>query len=116
VPALCDLLASTMQFVALNFISGSVWQIIRGGFIVSTFFFSIRFLKMKPKPYQVAGSILAVLAVILVGFSAVLFSSSSDGGTDIVTLLSFRVFRFWVIFCLLLALFSTVYSSLSKRC
>ncbi len=30
IPAFCDCLTSTMQYVALNFISGSVYQMLRG--------------------------------------------------------------------------------------
>jgi len=30
VPAFCDCLTSTMQYIALNFISGSVYQMLRG--------------------------------------------------------------------------------------
>jgi hypothetical protein len=47
IPAFFDLLTSTMQFVAFNFISGSAYQMMKGGSIVTTFIFSITFLK-KP--------------------------------------------------------------------
>jgi drug/metabolite transporter (DMT)-like permease len=30
IPAFCDCLTSTMQYIALNFISGSVYQMLRG--------------------------------------------------------------------------------------
>jgi drug/metabolite transporter (DMT)-like permease len=47
IPALCDFITSTMQYIALNFISGSVYQMMRGGTIITTFIFSIIFLKAK---------------------------------------------------------------------
>lgn len=36
IPAFCDFIASTLQCIALNFISGSVYQMIRGGTIITT--------------------------------------------------------------------------------
>ena len=47
IPAFCDFVTSTLQYIALNFIPGSVYQMMRGGTIVTTFIFSIVFLKSK---------------------------------------------------------------------
>ena len=47
IPSVCDLITSTLQYIALNFIPGSVYQMMRGGAIVTTFIFSICFLKVK---------------------------------------------------------------------
>jgi len=69
-------MASTLQLVSLNFINSSVYQIIRGGAIITTFLFSILILKKKVERYQVLGSILAFIGVAVVGISAVLFSDS----------------------------------------
>jgi drug/metabolite transporter (DMT)-like permease len=77
-----DLVTSTLQYVALNFVAGSVYQMMRGGAIVTTFIFSIIFLKMKAQRNQVAGSILALVGVFIVGTSSLIFSSSSSSGTD----------------------------------
>ena len=41
IPASLDLITSTMFFMALNFISGSAYQLFRGGVIVTTYFFSV---------------------------------------------------------------------------
>jgi drug/metabolite transporter (DMT)-like permease len=68
--------------VALNFIPGSVYQMMRGGTIVTTFIFSIIFLKKKVKKYQIAGSAFALLGVFIVGLSNMVFSDSSDSGQD----------------------------------
>ena len=90
IPAMSDLITSTLQYVALNFVAGSVYQMMRGGAIVTTFIFSIVFLKMKAQRNQVAGSILALIGVFIVGASSLIFSSSSSSGTDAVLLLLFR--------------------------
>jgi drug/metabolite transporter (DMT)-like permease len=74
-----DLVTSTLQYVALNFVAGSVYQMMRGGAIVTTFIFSIIFLKMKAQRNQIAGSILALIGVFIVGTSSLIFSSGSSG-------------------------------------
>ena len=66
--------------MALNFISGSVYQMMRGGSIVTTFLFSIIFLKIKVMKNQVAGAALALIGVMIVGLSNMVFSDSS--GSD----------------------------------
>ena len=73
-----DLISSTMQYIALNFVSGSAWQMVRGGAIVSTFLFSLCFLKKTPEKHQVAGCVMAVVGVLLVGVSTLAFSSPSS--------------------------------------
>jgi len=40
-----DLLSSALAYISLNLIAGSVWQISRGGVIVTTAIFSKIFLK-----------------------------------------------------------------------
>lgn len=68
-------MASNMQLISLNFIAGSVYQMMRGGTIVTTFIFSILILKIRVKKHQIAGSVLAFLGVAIVGISAVAFST-----------------------------------------
>jgi drug/metabolite transporter (DMT)-like permease len=87
IPAVCDFITSTLQYVALNFIPGSVYQMMRGGTIVTTFIFSIIFLKAKVKRYQMAGSALALIGVFIVGTSNMIFSKGSSGGSSAVILI-----------------------------
>jgi len=47
VPAMCDLLASTLAYISLNYIPPSIYQMLRGGAIISTAFMSKFFLKKK---------------------------------------------------------------------
>ena len=60
----------------------------RGGAIVTTFIFSIIFLKMKAQRNQIFGSIFALIGVLIVGASSLNFSTSSDSGGDTVLFLS----------------------------
>ncbi len=73
IPALCDFITSTLLYVALNFIPGSIYQMMRGGTIITTFIFSICFLKYKVQKYQILGCLLAFLGVFVVGVSNMVF-------------------------------------------
>jgi drug/metabolite transporter (DMT)-like permease len=79
IPAAGDFFTSTLVYASLNFIPGSVYQMLRGGGIATTFFFSVVFLRAKVLKHQVAGSILALLGITIVGLSNLAFS---DGGGD----------------------------------
>jgi drug/metabolite transporter (DMT)-like permease len=78
IPALCDFITSTLHYIALNFVSGSIYQMMRGGTIVTTFVFSITILKIKVQPKMIIGSSLAVIGVVVVGVSNLMFSSASS--------------------------------------
>ena len=83
VSALCDVLASTMQNIALNFISGSAYQMMRGGTIATTFLFTVIYLKQRAKRNQMLGSLVTVIGVLIVGAANLIFgaSGSSDSNT-----------------------------------
>ena len=84
VPALSDLLTTTLHYNALNFLAGSVYQMMRGGTIITTLILSIILLGMPVQKKQVAGSSLALIGILIVGISSVAFSSSSSSGSDAV--------------------------------
>ena len=94
IPALSDFITSTLQYVALNFISGSVYQMMRGGSIVTTLLFSIIFLKVKVMKSQISRAGLALFGVMVVGLSNMVFKDdSSDGPSAVILIGKFRVFR-----------------------
>ena len=76
-----DLVASTMQSVALNFVAASVYQMMRGGTIVTTFLFSVLLLRMKALRRQWIGSMLTVVGILIIGVSHYIYSSSSSIST-----------------------------------
>lgn len=82
IPAICDFITSTLQYIALNFIPGSVYQMMRGGTIVTTLIFSIFFLGAKVQKYQILGAGLALIGVFIVGTSNMVFSGSSSGSSS----------------------------------
>lgn len=84
IPALSDFITSTLQYVALNFISGSVYQMMRGGSIVTTLIFSIIFLKAKVMKNQIMGAGLVLVGVMIVGLSNMVFKDENDDGASAV--------------------------------
>lgn len=84
IPAACDAINSTLSYIALNFITGSVWQMFRGGAILATFVLSIFMLKMKVKINHIVGSLMALIGIIIVGGSGLIFSeNSTSSGTPV---------------------------------
>lgn len=84
VGGLCDVFASTMQCIALNFISGSAYQMMRGGTVATTFLFTVIYLKQKARRNQIFGSLLTVIGVLIVGGANVIYSGSSSGSSSAV--------------------------------
>ena len=92
IPAISDFITSTLQYVALNFISGSVYQMMRGGSIVTTLIFSVIFLKSKVMKNQLAGAGLVLIGVMVVGLSNMIFKDQSgDGASAVIFILFLRV-------------------------
>jgi drug/metabolite transporter (DMT)-like permease len=85
IPAIGDFITSTLHYVALNFISGSVYQMLRGGGIVTTLMFSVIFLKSRVMRNQIFGAGFVLLGVMIVGLSNILFKDSSSDGASPVT-------------------------------
>jgi drug/metabolite transporter (DMT)-like permease len=86
IPALCDSFGSMLQLFALNFTAGSIYQMMRGGTIITTFVFSIILLKMRPRKYQMVGSLLAFVGIAVVGTAAMVFSDPEGVSADPVLL------------------------------
>lgn len=78
VPAMCDLITSTLHFIALNFVSTSAYQMVNGGNIITCFLFSIFFLKQPLLKSQLSGSVLAVIGIIIVSITNIIYSESSQ--------------------------------------
>lgn len=76
IPAFFDLLSSTMQFMALNFIPASAYQMLRGGTIITTFLFSLLLLRQKVVRGQLVGTGIALLGILVVGVSNTIYSTS----------------------------------------
>lgn len=84
VPAMCDLVTSTLHFIALNFVSTSAYQMVNGGNIVTCFLLAIFFLGQPILKSQLMGSCLAVIGIIIVGIANILHVQEDSANSSAV--------------------------------
>jgi drug/metabolite transporter (DMT)-like permease len=92
IPAISDFMISTLQYVALNFISGSVYQMIRGSSIVITLIFSVIFIKFKVMKNQLASAGLVIIGAMVAGLSNMVFKDQSGDGASAIIFFLFSGF------------------------
>ena len=66
IPGFMDVLGSGLAYLALNLIASSVWQISRGGVIVTTALFSRMFLHRTFDKNSIIGCVLTFVGITLV--------------------------------------------------
>uniref|UniRef100_H3DG54 Solute carrier family 35 member F6 n=2 Tax=Tetraodon nigroviridis TaxID=99883 RepID=H3DG54_TETNG len=85
-PAMCDMTATSIMYVALNMTSASSFQMLRGAVIIFTGLLSVAFLGRRLAPSQWIGIFVTILGLVIVGL-ADLFSGHDDSHkiSDIIT-------------------------------
>lgn len=86
-PAMCDMTATSIMYVALNMTSASSFQMLRGAVIIFTGLLSVAFLGRKLIVSQWVGILITILGLIIVGLADFL-SGSGDASrklSDIIT-------------------------------
>ena len=84
IPASCDFLASAMAYIAMNFIPGSVYQMLKGGGLITTAIFSYVLLKKKIQRNHISGCVLALVGILIVGSSNLIFNGSGASSSETV--------------------------------
>ncbi|KAJ2743082.1 hypothetical protein GGI20_004020 [Coemansia sp. BCRC 34301] len=72
VPAVCDLLGTTLMNVGLFFTTASVYQMLRGAVVIFSGLFSVLFLGHRLERFQVVSLLLVVVGVTIVGLSNII--------------------------------------------
>ncbi|KAK2856095.1 hypothetical protein Q5P01_004830 [Channa striata] len=86
-PAMCDMTATSIMYVALNMTSASSFQMLRGAVIIFTGLLSVAFLGRRLAVNQWIGIFITILGLVIVGM-ADFFSSQKDDThklSDIIT-------------------------------
>uniref|UniRef100_A0A7N6FD57 Solute carrier family 35 member F6 n=1 Tax=Anabas testudineus TaxID=64144 RepID=A0A7N6FD57_ANATE len=86
-PAICDMLATSIMYVALNMTSASSFQMLRGAVIIFTGLLSVAFLGRRLLKSQWLGIFITILGLVIVGL-ADFFSDRKDGAhklSDVIT-------------------------------
>ena len=78
IPASFDIIASTLNNIALTMVAGSVYQMMRGMKIAITAFFSIVFLKRKLYRHHWSSIAVIFVGLILVGVAVLNAGGSSN--------------------------------------
>jgi drug/metabolite transporter (DMT)-like permease len=76
IPASLDFVASNISYFALNMIPSSVWQLSKGGAIITTAIFTRILLKRILTKRRIFGCVLATVGITIVGLSVVIFSDA----------------------------------------
>jgi drug/metabolite transporter (DMT)-like permease len=82
VPAFFDSISSILQYTSLNFISASIFQMLKGGTVVTTFIFSVIFLNLKVRKFQVYGCTLVLLGVLIIGANNMFYTNSEKNDEE----------------------------------
>jgi drug/metabolite transporter (DMT)-like permease len=81
VPALSDAISSVLQYMALNFISGSTYLMFKGASIVTTAIFSMLLFGMVIEKRHLIGCGAAIAGLVVVGASG--FLESADASSSV---------------------------------
>ncbi|XP_026689904.2 solute carrier family 35 member F6-like [Ciona intestinalis] len=81
-PAVCDMTATSLMYIGLNYTYASSFQMLRGAIIVFTALLSVAFLRQFITKKKWLGIFLVLVGLILVGLSDILFSSNSQYGPN----------------------------------
>ncbi|XP_074471613.1 solute carrier family 35 member F6 [Sebastes fasciatus] len=68
-PAMCDMTATSLMYVALSMTSASSFQMLRGAVIIFTGLLSVAFLGRRLEPSQWLGIFTTILGLVIVGLS-----------------------------------------------
>jgi drug/metabolite transporter (DMT)-like permease len=69
IPATCDIMGSTLMFIALTMVAGSVYQMMRGIIVPIVALMAFVFLKRKQYIHHVVSILLILAGVAIVGYS-----------------------------------------------
>lgn len=85
IPALCDMIATSIMYVGLNLTYASSFQMLRGSVIVFTGILSMGFLDRKLGPREWSGIGMVIFGLALVGVSDLLISEQTMDRNSIIT-------------------------------
>ncbi|CAL8314320.1 unnamed protein product [Lota lota] len=68
-PAMCDMTATSIMYVALSMTSASSFQMLRGAVIIFTGLLSVAFLRRRLQPSQWVGILTTIVGLIVVGLA-----------------------------------------------
>ena len=77
IPTFLDVVANLGFYIALNFITASVYQMLRGGILIATYFMSNYFLNTKFTKYRSAGCIIIFIGLLIIGVINLIYATGT---------------------------------------
>jgi hypothetical protein len=81
-PALCDLVGTALMSVGLLYLSASVWQMLRGALTIFSALLHAFALRRPQTNYMWTGVLMVTLALVIVGFAAVIANGIGASGVS----------------------------------
>ena len=78
-PAILDILGTTISVIGLSFISSSIFQMFKGALVIFVCIATIIFIKIKYYRHHFLGIVIVILGLLIVGLNAILENKSSFG-------------------------------------
>jgi drug/metabolite transporter (DMT)-like permease len=78
IPEVIDISTAFCYYIALNFVTGSIYQMLRGGTVLTTYFFTLTVLKITPKRQKIVGCLGVLLGMIVVGIVNLLLGEKKN--------------------------------------
>ncbi|MFH4975528.1 hypothetical protein AB6A40_002237 [Gnathostoma spinigerum] len=75
IPAVCDVIATSIQYLGLNLTSASSYQMLRGAVIIFTGLLSKLFLRMTLQLFRWTGMIFVVVGLVIIGVADMIFTN-----------------------------------------
>lgn len=85
IPALCDVVATSLRYIGLTMTYASSFQMLRGAVIVFTGILSMGFLERKLGSREWSGIFLVIIGLVIVGITDVLTEDRNIGSNSIIT-------------------------------
>jgi len=82
-PALCDMTATSIQYIGLTLTYASSFQMLRGAVIIFTGILSVVFLRRRLEWFRWTGMILVIGGLVTVGLTDILFTPNGKNSTEI---------------------------------
>jgi drug/metabolite transporter (DMT)-like permease len=81
-PAVCDILGTSLMYIALNLTSASSYQMLRGSVIIFTGLLSVAFLNTRLHGYKWLGMSIVTAGLVVVGVSDIVFDDRPNDDTN----------------------------------
>merc|ERR1712223_1715341 len=82
-PALCDMTATSVQYIGLTLTYASSFQMLRGAVIIFTGILSVIFLRRRLEWFRWSGMILVIGGLVTVGLTDILYTPNGKNSTEI---------------------------------